>query len=606
MNKKIKNTLFLRRQVPGLHMAEKMCSSFSASERLIFWTLISTLSISALFLALSAQKMFLVEQPSKGGTLHEGLIFFPHLVNPLLAVSDVDRDLVALIYSGLLKVDKDGNLTPDIAENFSISADGLSYTFTIKDGLRFHDGEPLTVEDVIFTIQKAQDPSIRSPKRANWEGVTVEKISDREIKLSLKQPYAPFLENTTLGIIPKHFWKNVRPEEFPLHPLNSEPIGSGLYAVSKIERKSSGSATKYELKTIERGTGKTPYITKVILSFYPNETALLSAYDKKEIESIGGISPEIAKKLEGKGGRIARAPLPRVFGVFFNQNQARVLANKEVREALLMAVPRQLIVDSVLAGYGTILENPIPPWIISISNKTASPQKNATSTIIKTEKFLTATSTEIENERIETAKKILTKAGWKLNPEKHIMEKKSGKETVSLTFTLSTGNAPELAKATGIIRDEWQKIGAEVELKLFEDGDLKQSVIRPRKYDALFFGEVVGRDLDLFAFWHSSQRNDPGLNIALYTNAKADKLLEETRAETDKNERFKKYLLFAEEVRKDTPAIFIYSPDFLYVLPKKLKGFKMEGGSVPSERFMHIEDWYLDTEKIWKIFSKQD
>ena len=150
----------------------------------------------------------------------------------------------------------------------------------------------------------------------------------------------------------------------------------------------------------------------------------------------------------------------------------------------------------------------------------------------------------------------------------------------------------------------WQKIGADVEVKIFEAGELNQSVIRPRKYDALLFGEIIGRDLDLYAFWHSSGRLDPGLNIAEYVNVKADKILEKARTITNIQDRLNQYAAFETEVRKDIPAIFLYAPDFIYILPKNIQGVVIGSVTVPSERFSGISQWFIDTENVWKIFVK--
>ncbi len=145
---------------------------------------------------------------------------------------------------------------------------------------------------------------------------------------------------------------------------------------------------------------------------------------------------------------------------------------------------------------------------------------------------------------------------------------------------------------------------AEVTLNFFDTGDLNQNVIRPRNYDALFFGEVIGRDLDLFAFWHSSQRNDPGLNVAFYTNITADKLLDEARTLSSREERIEKYWAFADAVEKDTPAVFVYSPDFIYVLPKAIHGSNITSVSIPSDRFLNVHEWYIDTDRVWNVFVK--
>ena len=155
-----------------------------------------------------------------------------------------------------------------------------------------------------------------------------------------------------------------------------------------------------------------------------------------------------------------------------------------------------------------------------------------------------------------------------------------------------------------MVKADWEKIGAKVSLKIFESGDLNQNIIRPREYDALLFGEIIGRDMDLFAFWHSSQRNDPGLNIAMYTNSSVDKSLEQTRATGDEDIRKDNYTKFQKEIAKDTPAVFVYSPDFIYVMPEKIKGISLGQIIMPSERFLDVHNWYIETENIWKIFSK--
>ena len=180
------------------------------------------------------------------------------------------------------------------------------------------------------------------------------------------------------------------------------------------------------------------------------------------------------------------------------------------------------------------------------------------------------------------------------------MKKRVKKEKIRLEFSIATSNSEELKSAAKIIKENWEQIGAKVTLNFFDTSDLNQNVIRPRSYDALFFGEIVGRDLDLFAFWHSSQRNDPGLNVALYTNIKADKLLENARTLSTLEERLKKYKEFAQEVEKDTPAVFVYSPDFIYVVPREMQGVDLRPVTIPSDRFLNITEWYTEVDRVWK------
>lgn len=561
---------------------ETIVRSFSPIERLLYAAFVLLLAIGAGLLILRVNNLFLVDVPAAGGVFREGIVGAPRFVNPLLALSDADRDLVALLYSGLLKATPDGALIPDLALRFAVSDDGRSYTFTIRDDARFHDGTPVTSDDVVFTIQKAQEPALKSPKRANWEGVAVEKRGERDVALTLKQPYAPFLENATLGILPKHIWKDTDAELFPFSPYNSEPVGSGPYRMTNIKRNDSGIPRSYELEPFGAYPLGTPLISKLILRFYPNEKELLSALREGEIESVNTITPEGALRLREENYRVERTPLPRVFAVFFNQNQQPLFAEKVVRQALSLATDKDLLVNAVLHGYGVPIDAPVPPLLLNGGERDVGVAEAA---LLK-------------------AGTLLEKAKWVRNEKTGIRERKKGKEVQMLSFSLITSNVPELRESAELLKRMWGKIGADVRVQIFESGDLNQNVIRPRKYDALLFGEIIGRDLDLFAFWHSSQRNDPGLNIALYTNSKVDKLLEAGRRERDEEVRLETHRNTIAEITRDAPAVFLYSPEFIYVLPHKIKGFTLRRLTIPSERFLAVEEWYINTEKVWSIFTK--
>ena len=173
-----------------------------------------------------------------------------------------------------------------------------------------------------------------------------------------------------------------------------------------------------------------------------------------------------------------------------------------------------------------------------------------------------------------------------------------------LSFSISTGDAPELRAVANELREAWSKLGAKVEILVFETGDLNQNVIRPRNFDTLLFGEIVGRDRDLYPFWHSSQRTDPGLNIALYANNRADKLLDDARSAIDSRVIEKSYQAFVAELKADVPAIFLYTPRFLYIVPKKVEAITLDLLTVSQDRFLGIRDWYIETDKVWKIFNE--
>ncbi len=573
-----------RFEFPFEKRASIAISSLSPLQKKVLKIFIAILIITTFGLMWKVNQAFLVEIPKKGGELTEGVVGTPRFINPLFAISDADRDLTALIYSGLLRAGKDGILENDLAKKYEISEDGLIYTFTLKNNVVWHNETPLTSDDIVFTIRKAQDSTLKSPKRASWDGVIVEKIDDQTVQFTLKQPYAPFLENTTIGILPKHLWKDVDSDQFAFSKYNIEPIGSGPYKIKKVKKeKKTGTPKYYDLVPFKKFATGTPYINKIQIRFYSNMDNLLKAFKKGDIESINSISPKTAEKLSSEGHVVERTPFPRIFGAFFNQNQAKIFTDKKIRSALSVAIDKEKIINDILYGYATIANSPIPPGALGYSYEKYENE------------FMT------DEDRINYAKDILITDGWKFDEEKEVMTKKNIGE---LSFSISTSEIPELKEVANILKNRWEKIGARVDVKIFEIGDLNESVIRPRKYDVLLFGEIVGRSSDLFAFWHSSQRLDPGLNIALYANITADKLLEQAREITETEERSIKYEQFKKEVGKDIPAIFLYYPDFIYVLPEKIKGVVLSSATIPSERFLHIANWYTETTKVWKIFTK--
>lgn len=569
----IKKIAFKSWSIPKKDKVDKVLGTFGLGEKIIFYFLSLVLILSSLSMLYEVNKNYSTQVPANGGVLKEGIIGTPRFINPILALSDADRDLSSIIYSGLLKATPDGRLAPDLAESYTISEDGTIYTFILKPNITFHDGTKITTDDIEFTVLKAQDSALKSPKRSSWDQVKVEKIDDKTIRFILKQPYSPFIENTTLGIIPKHIWKNVDNESFLFSNFNIKAIGSGPYMIDSIQTNDAGLPTEYTLKPFKKYALGKPFIKNIILKFYSNEKDLTEAYEKNQIDSINSISPEKIWEIKRNDGEIIKSPLPRIFGLFFNQNSNPVLANPDVRKALNMATPKDQIVRDVFYGYASKLDYPIP-W------KETSDELN-----------------------LEEAKKILEKSGFKMN-ESGIYEKKDKKENLILKFSISTSDTPELKAVAQILQESYRKIGADVEIKIFEIGDLNQNIIRPRKYDSLLFGEIVGRDLDLYPFWHSSQRNDPGLNISMYTNLRADKILEDLRKIQDKDQKEETLKTFLEEIKKDDPAVFIYSPDFIYIVPKEIQNIQIGQINNSGERFANINEWFIETNNVWKIFNR--
>ncbi|HEV7702451.1 MAG TPA: ABC transporter substrate-binding protein [Candidatus Paceibacterota bacterium] len=584
-------------KLPKMAQINSALLTFSKKERIVFSVLVATLLLSTLLILNSINNYFMVGVPMYGGSISEGIVGAPRFANPILATSSADQDMVSLVYSGLMRKDSSGNLIPDLAEKYEVSADGLTYTFTLKDNIYFHDGKPVTIDDIVFTINTVKDSVIKSPHKANWDGVTVSKLDEKTIEFKLRQPFASFLENTTLGILPTHLWSG---SPIELNSVNTNPVGSGPYMVTNVSKEGSGAIDSYELASFKKFALGRPYIDNIDLHFYSNEDDMVKALENRQVSQISSISPTNAENLKKAGYKIEFAVLPRVFGLFFNQNANRLFADKVVISAINQAIDKDGIVREVLSGYGVIIDGPIPPGMTQYQQSDASNTDSQAS----------------REEILQKVEKGLSDDGWtknsegyleKTSQEKKVVKGKSvavGKKTTTpLEFSISTSDAPELVKAASKIQEDLKVIGIKVDIKTFEVGTLNQDVIRPREYDALLFGQIINNESDLFAFWHSSQRKDPGLNIAMYTNAAVDKILEDASLTINTGARTKKYIQFENEIKKDMPAIFLYTPDFIYVVSSNLMGVSVGHVTFPSDRFAQVYLWNKEKYNVWKIFA---
>jgi peptide/nickel transport system substrate-binding protein len=241
--------------------------AFTLTERIFFYVFVLIAIISGLTLLSRLNNRFLMTVPDYGGSFTEGIVGVPRFINPILALSDPDQDLVSLVFSGLLKATPEGTIIDDLSQEHTISDDGKTYSFTLREDAQFHDGKPVTTDDIAFTIERIQDPTVKSPKRTIWEGVVVKKIDSRRITFTLKQAYAPFIENFTLGILPRHIWKDIPSDQFSFSERNVEAVGSGPYAIKKVSRNSYGLPTFYNLRAFSDYSLGKPFVKDITLNF---------------------------------------------------------------------------------------------------------------------------------------------------------------------------------------------------------------------------------------------------------------------------------------------------------------------------------------------------
>lgn len=511
--------------------------------------------------------------PRIGGEYVEGIVGQPLYINPLLSqTSEADADLVQLIFSGLFKYDKNGLVVNDLAESYVISEDQREYTISLKKGIVWHDGEMLNAEDALFTFKILQDPAYKSPLRQGLQGVEVSLVDDYTIKFTLKNAYIGFLDGLTTGLLPKHIWENIAPEKFALAENNLHPIGAGQYVFSNFQKNTDGNILTLQLAANKNHYAGSPYISKIIFNFYPGDEELIAAYNKKEVMGMGSIPPEKNANIKNaKSTNIHELTMPSYFAVFFNQTKNVALADDNVRNALNLSVNRQEIIDKILYGKGTPLAS---PFLAGMEG-----YKDADTKL-----------------HLEAANKILDEAGWALDENENLRKK----DNQTLSFELVTADYPELNQTAEILKKQWEKVGAKVTVKVLTVSDLLQNYIRTREYDSILNGQSVRFKPELYDFWHSSQKRDPGLNLSLFDNKDADGLLEDLRQQTDQAKRIENYQKFQDILVKENPAVFLYSRYYLYPTTNGVQGMDVTSINNSAQRFVDVNKWYVKTKRILK------
>ncbi|MEF8846994.1 MAG: ABC transporter substrate-binding protein [Candidatus Paceibacterota bacterium] len=595
-----------------------------------------------------------VPQPAQGGTFTEGMTGQPRFINPVYVSSnDIDRSLVQLTFAGLMQY-KDGKIIPDLAKSYN-TEDGKVWTVTLKEDITWQDGEPITAEDVVFTVNVLQDSDYKSPQRVNWIGVNAKKVSTKKVKFELSTAYPQFLENLTLKIIPKHVWKNIQPADFSLSSYNLKPIGSGPYQIEDIDQEEN----RINSLTLVRNKNyhDQPYLDKIIFKFYKNKDQLIEAAEK---EKVNGVSLSTSTQLESFESH--NFSLPRYFAVFFNPENSELLSNKNIRRALNYATDRKELVEKVLDGKGNPVYSPILPSIYGFkqpSQKYAF-DLNKAKEILKNEGFednnengLREKTKEqdfqfnqrleggMENASVEELQKCLVKEvdysqenvtsyfGDKTKEavtkfqekykedvlQPHDLESGTGivgqstrkklnqvcfetpKQPLSVQLTLV--DQPEMNQVANLLKKQWKKAGVDLKINSVSLSKLKTDHIKSRNYESLLFGQSLGIKPDFYSFWHSSQDKDPGLNLAKYDSEEADKLLGEARKTLDNNKRADLYEDFQKLLLEEAPVVFLYNPKFTYQT-SKIKGVEPSLIVNPAHRFSLVKDWYLKLKGVWR------
>lgn len=513
--------------------------------------------------------------PAVGGSYTEGLIGAPRFINPVLAQgSDADRDLTALVFSGLLKNTGDGTLAPDLAESVSVSEDQKVYTVQLRDTLVWHDGEPLTMDDVLYTIKTIQDPAIKSPLRPSFAGVKIQQLDRNIISFTLKDPFPSFLSALTVGIIPEHVWYSIPPAQAQLAEINLKPIGSGVYRFKSITKDSNGGIRSISLTRNDSYYGKVPFLKDLTFKFYGDVPTAVEALKNKNVEGLGFVPLEYQPELASlKTITLLELNLAQYTALFFNPERNEALKDKNIRRALTISIDRDRIIREALGNNAVPIDAPIIPGFTE-TNDIVIPYDTA------------------------QAMKLLDESGWKLPTATSSTRFKKDTE---LKIELTTVDQAQNQKALELIKQNWEALGVAANITVIPKEKIKKEIIEPHAYQALLFGQIINSPQDTYAFWHSSQNRHPGNNLSLLANKDIDSSLEQIRNASDTALIPQLYEKFVQKLAEEQFAVFLYSPNYLYPLSKKIQGvgssFRI---AAPSDRFASISSWYIETKRRLK------
>lgn len=558
-------------RIPKIKQFKYIWHLLSKKEALIVKILLFFILINFVFLGTRFYFVHLNEYPRSGGEYIEGLVGQAQYINPILAsTNEIDMDLSRLIFSGLLKYDKNQKFVPDLASSWTLSEDKKIYTFYLRKDIKWHDGKLFTADDVVFTIESIQDQEYKSPLWISFQGVEIEKVDNYQIRFILEEPFTPFLSLLTLGILPKHIWQEIEPSQANLAEANLKPIGTGPFSFKFLAKDKLGTIKSYHLERNKDYHGKKPYLKKIIFKFYQDFTEAVFALKNKKIQGISYLPEKLKQELTlTKHLNYHSLHLPQYTAVFFNQKKAPVLEHKGVRLALSHAIDKVKIIKEVLGGEAKVIHGPLLPGGLGYNPE------------LRKYPF-----------DLERAKELLENAGWTLGDQK--IRQKGGQ---TLMLTITAVSQEESKKTAEIIKDSWEKIGVQVRLQIVAPGDIQREIIKPRNFQVLLYSIITGFDPDPYPFWHSSQIKSPGLNIADFSHSEADQVLEEARMITNEKARHEKYQHFQNILIEQIPAIFLYNPFYTYPQDKKIKGFDLTRINLPSDRFANLGEWYVKTKR---------
>ena len=531
----------------------------------IGWLVLVGLLISLAFLqAVWFAGAYTTTAPADGGTYAEGIVGRLETMNPLFAKTPAEVSASKLIFSGLLRYDRDDRLYPDVASSWNVSQDGKIYTVNLRDDVYWQDGVKLTADDVVFTVKLIQDESVRAVQYRDLSSIKIEKKSPTEVQFTLPNVFAPFANSLTFGILPEHLLKSVRPSDLRENNFGRKPVGTGPFMVKQIQVVDlDQDRLVVYMEAHTRYYGGDVRLNHFQLRTYENRISLEKALAANEVNAALGLGADQIGKLS-KQQDFSAAKNVLSDGVFalFNADQP-LMKDAQVRQALLLATNRHKLIEK-LYDRGVMLDGPLP--------KTFVPGETASQAAFD----------------IKAAASKLDAAGWKLAG---LERQKDGRK---LEVTVVAPDNCDYRLIVDELSNEWSALGVTVKTQLADPQTIVTDYLQPRAYDVLVYELAIGADPDVYPYWHSSQANPKGLNFANYRSALSDDVLSGARAKLDSSLRTAKYKTFYEQWLKDVPAIALYQPYLSYTTSTNSSSLTSTEPVVDaSDRYQDVMRWAI-------------
>ena len=518
----------------------------------------------------------ILPQPTSGGIYTEGLVGSFGRLNPILDLNNpADRDIDRLLFGSLFKFDSYGIPQADLAESWGNTPDGTIYNVTIRANAFWHDGQPVTTDDVLFTLSllRSEYSAFPADVRALWDEVEVTRLSDKTIKFTLPEPFVPFLDYLTFGLLPAHLLQNVPADQIMNADFNLNPVGNGPYRFDHLTVEN-GQVTGVVLTASENYYGKTPFIEQIVFRYYPTAQDAMEAYRQGEVLGISQVTSDILPDaLTEKNLLLYSGRLPRISLILFNLKNAEVpfLQEKSIRRALMLGLNRQWMVDTYLHSQAIVADSPILPgtWAYYSGVQHIDYDPDAAISALKADGYILPADGTVR-----------------------------AKDTQQLAFTLLHPDDELHTQLAQAIQKDWAGIGVQVTLQAVPYDSLLNDYLVPRQYQAALVDLDLSRspDPDPYPFWHQAEATG-GQNYSQWDNRTASEYLEQARVLVDQNVRARLYRNFQSVFAKELPALLLYYPVYTYGVDVRVQGVQIPPLFEPSDRFNNVSDWYLVTRR---------